>query len=145
MEAFAERYAYGPTRVQFEAKDPRGFAQFKRMLAEHSALGSANTQLGVQSRRPSLYDLTDRMAALDVPTLVLTGDEDWPCLLPGVLLKRHIPSAALEVVPNSGHTINLEAPDRFNRAVEDFLAQVESGRWPRRDPRATAGSITGMR
>jgi len=48
MRAFAEKYSYGPARVQFENKDPRGFAEFKRMLAEHSALGSANTQLGVQ-------------------------------------------------------------------------------------------------
>src|SRR5215471_1060329 len=41
MAAFAEKYAYGPTRVQFENKDPRGFAQFKQSLAEHSAVGSA--------------------------------------------------------------------------------------------------------
>ena len=39
MEMFAEKYAYGPTRVQFENKDPRGFAEFKKQLAEHSALG----------------------------------------------------------------------------------------------------------
>ncbi|PIV01711.1 MAG: alpha/beta hydrolase, partial [Syntrophobacterales bacterium CG03_land_8_20_14_0_80_58_14] len=39
-------YAYGPTRVQFENKDPRGFAEFKRLLAGHSAAGSANTMLG---------------------------------------------------------------------------------------------------
>jgi len=38
MKAFAEKYAYGPTRVQFENKDPRGFAQFKKELGEHSAL-----------------------------------------------------------------------------------------------------------
>src|SRR5215211_6280586 len=44
MAKFAEKYAYGPTRVQFENKDPRGFAQFKKELAEHSALGSANTR-----------------------------------------------------------------------------------------------------
>ena len=54
---------YGPTRVQFENKDPRGFAEFKAMLAEHSAVGAANTQLGVQRERPSLYDLTRRCAA----------------------------------------------------------------------------------
>src|SRR5581483_3230195 len=48
MAAFAERYAYGPTRVQYENKDPRGHAEFKKMLAEHSAIGSANTQQGVQ-------------------------------------------------------------------------------------------------
>jgi pimeloyl-ACP methyl ester carboxylesterase len=145
MEKFAEKYAYGPTRVQFENKDPRGFAQFKKELAEHSALGSANTQLGVQAQRPSLYDLLDKMRAMTVPTLILTGDEDWPCLAPSVLMKREIPSAALAVMPNSGHTINLEDPDLFNQIVGDFIVQVETGRWPKRDPRAMSASITGMR
>jgi len=145
MLAFAEKYAYGPTRVQFENKDPRGFAEFKRLLAEHSGLGSANTQLGVQRERPSLYDLVEDMKRLTVPTLILAGDEDWPCLTPGVLLKRNIPSAALSFMPNCGHTINLEAPDEFNRIVGDFLSLVDSGRWPMRDPRAVNASITGMK
>jgi len=145
MVAFAAKYAYGPTRVQFENKEPRGFAQFKKELGEHSALGSANTQLGVQGARPSLYDLVDRMRAMTVPTLVLTGDEDWPCLAPSLLLKREIPSAALAVMPNCGHTINLEDPDLFNRIVGDFIVQVQAGRWPKRDPRAMSTSITRMK
>jgi len=145
MAAFAERYAVGPSRVQFQARDPRGFAEFIRILAEHSPLGSVNTQLGVQRRRPSLYDLTDKMDALRVPTLIVTGDEDWPCLQPGLLMKRHIPTAALAVMPNCGHAINLEDPDTFNRIVGDFLAQVDAARWPTRDPRAMTGSATGMR
>jgi pimeloyl-ACP methyl ester carboxylesterase len=143
--AFAAKYAYGPTRVQFENKDPRGFAEFKRQLAEHSATGSRNTQLGVQGERPSLYDLTDQMNALTVPTLILTGDEDWPCLQPALLMKQTIPAAALSVMPNCGHTINLEDPDQFNRIVGDFIAQVDAGRWPQRDPRALVRSITGMK
>jgi pimeloyl-ACP methyl ester carboxylesterase len=114
------------------------------MLAEHSALGSANTQLGVQRERPSLYDLVEDMRRLAVPTLILHGDEDWPCLSPGLLMKRNIPSAALAVMPNCGHGINLEAPDLFNRLIGDFLAQVDAGRWPTRDPRAVSPSITGM-
>jgi pimeloyl-ACP methyl ester carboxylesterase len=145
MPAFAEKYAYGPTRVQFENKDPRGFAEFKRMLAEHSALGSANTQLGVQRERPSLYDLVEDMKRLTVPTLVIAGDEDWPCLLPGLLMKQNIPSAALSLIPNCGHATNLEAPDQFNSIVGEFIAQVDSGRWPMRDPRAFSTSITGMK
>jgi len=145
IEAFAVKYAYGPTRVQFENKDPRGFDEFKRQLAEHSAVGARNTQLGVQRERPSLYDLVDQMEALTVPTLILTGDEDWPCLQPALLMKQTIPSAALSVMPNCGHTINLEDPDQFNRLVGDFIAQVEAGRWPTRDPRAMAASITGMK
>ncbi len=145
IKVFAEKYAYGPTRVQFENKDPRGFAEFKAQLAEHSALGARNTQLGVQRERPSLYELTGQMQALTVPTLVLTGDEDWPCLAPGILMKQHIPSAALAVMPNCGHAINLEDPDEFNRLVSAFLAQVDAGRWPTRDPRAVTASITGMK
>jgi len=145
MAKFAARYAYGPTRVQLENKNPRAFDEFKRQLAEHDAVGAANTQLGVQRERPSLYDLTEQMKGLKVPTLVLTGDEDWPCLLPGILMKETIPSAALAVMPNCGHGINIEDPDMFNRIVGDFLAQADSGRWPMRDPRAMSGSITGMR
>jgi pimeloyl-ACP methyl ester carboxylesterase len=145
MAKFAERYAFGPTRVQFQNADPRGFAEFQRQLTEHSAEGSALTQLGVQGERPSLYELTDRMAAMTTPTLVLTGDEDWPCLLPAVLMKQHIPTAAMAVMANCGHAINLEDPETFNRLVGDFLAQVDAGRWPTRDPRAVTGSITGMR
>ena len=145
IAVFAEKYAQGPTRVQFENKDPRGFAEFKQQLAEHSKVGARNTQLGVQGERPSLYDLVDEMKKLTVPTLVLTGDEDWPCLQPALLMKQNIPSAALSVMPNCGHTINIEDPDQFNRLVGDFLAQVDAGRWPIRDPRAMSASITGMK
>lgn len=145
IETFAAKYAYGPTRVQFENKDPRGFAEFKQQLSEHSALGARNTQLGVQRERPSLYDLIDQMKALRVPTLVLTGDEDWPCLQPGLLMKQTIPTAALSVMPNCGHAINIEDPDQFNRIVSDFIVQVDANRWPTRDPRAVTASITGMK
>lgn len=145
MVKFAETYAHGPTRVQFENKDPRGFAEFKRMLAEHSALGSANTQRGVQRERPSLYSLVGEMKKLTVPTLIITGDEDWPCLLPGILMKQNIASSALVVMPNAGHAINLEDPGEYNRIVGDFLSTVESGRWPNRDPRAVSASIMGIK
>lgn len=145
MPTFARKYASGPSRVQFENKDPRGFGEFQRMLAEHSALGSANTLIGVQRERPSLYDLVGEMRRLTVPTLILCGDEDWPCLLPGILMKQNIPSAALSILPNCGHTINLEAIDEFNRILGTFMAQVDSGRWRMRDPRASSASITGIK
>jgi pimeloyl-ACP methyl ester carboxylesterase len=144
MAKFAEAYAYGPTRVQFENKDPRGFAEFKRMLAEHSAQAAAFTQLGVQRERPSVFDLEAELRQLKVPMLVVTGDEDWPCLAPGIFIKRVCPSAGLLIVPNTGHTINLEEPQKFNAALEEFIGLVESGRWPMRDPRAISDSITGI-
>jgi pimeloyl-ACP methyl ester carboxylesterase len=141
MRAAAEAYALGATRVQFQNKDPRGWEEFGRMLAEHSARGSALTLRGVQKRRPSLFDLVSQMRGITVPVLVMTGDEDDPCIEASILMKRSIPSAALVVLPNSGHAINLEEPALFNQFVGDFLHQVESGRWRSRDPRSITGKI----
>jgi pimeloyl-ACP methyl ester carboxylesterase len=107
MAEVSKTYGAGPTRVQLLNKDPRGYAEFLTQLAEHSTRGSANTQRGVQGRRPSLWELTEPMKKLDVPTLIATGDEDDPCLEPGILMKRAIPSAALVVLPNTGHALNL--------------------------------------
>src|SRR4029077_14787503 len=108
MASVAASYAVSPTRVQFQRKDSRGWGEFARQLSEHSAVGSAMTLRGVQARRPSLYDLADALATLALPILIATGDEDWPCLEPALFLKRTIPTAALVMLPNTGHTLNIE-------------------------------------
>ena len=141
IEEAAQSYALGPTRVQFQNKDPRGWEEFRRLLAQHSPLGSALTLRGVQKRRPSLYDLVEDMKRLTVPALVMTGDEDDPCLEASLLMKRTIPSAGLVVLPRTGHALNLEEPELFNRFVDEFFHQVENGRWPLRDPRSLTGRI----
>jgi pimeloyl-ACP methyl ester carboxylesterase len=142
--AAGAKYSSGPTRVQFEGKDPRGFREFAESLQEHSAKGAALTLRGVQLKRPLLYQLVDRMKQLAVPTLVMTGDEDEPCLEASLLLKRSIPTAGLVVLPRSGHMINLEEPDAFNGALTEFFAAVEVGRWTPRDPRAVVGGLLGF-
>jgi pimeloyl-ACP methyl ester carboxylesterase len=129
MARFAATYGHNASRLQLRSKDPRGFERFLRNLGEHSALGSANTLIGYQARRPSLYDLAAEMKAISAPTLVVAGDEDEPTLEPGLLMKRTIPHAGLAVLPRSGHALNLEDPALFNRIVEDFFHQVEAGRW----------------
>jgi pimeloyl-ACP methyl ester carboxylesterase len=143
MAKAAEAYALGPTRVQYQNKDPRGWREFADQLADHSSEGSALTMRGVQSRRPSLYDLTDEMKTITVPTLIMTGDEDWACLEPGILMKKTIPSAGLVVMPNCGHAINLEDPGEYNRQLDNFLHAAELGKWPARDPRAMSSMTLG--
>jgi len=140
----AERYAVGPARVQFQNKNPRGWAEFAAALAGHSSLGSALTMRGVQAARPSLYALTDELAKVRTPVLVVTGDEDEGCLEPALMLKRTIPTAGLAVLPRTGHTANLEEPDVFNQAVDKFLTTVTRGAWRERDPRSVSTSTTGM-
>lgn len=145
MAKASESYALGPTRVQFQNKDPRGWKEFADQLAGHSPEGAALTMRGVQKRRPSLFDLVDKMKTINAPTLIMTGDEDWSCLEPALLMKRTIETSALVVMPNAGHTINIEEPEAFNRHLADFFHAVEAGAWPKRDPRSLAGSILGGR
>ena len=71
---------------------------------------------------------------------MVSGDEDNNCLEPGIFIKRVCPSAMLTVVANTGHAVNLEEPDLFNRITAEFLAQVDTGRWRPRDPRSLGKS-----
>ena len=92
--------------------------------------------------RPGILQVDTGMARLGVPP------EEWGRLAgvqPALLMKQTIPTAALSVMPNCGHTINIEDPDQFNRLVGEFVVQVDCGRWPVRDPRAMVASITGMK
>jgi pimeloyl-ACP methyl ester carboxylesterase len=143
MAKAAEGYALGPTRVQFQNKDPRGWREFADQLAEHSTEGAAFTMRGVQKRRPSLFELVDKMKLITAPTLIMTGDEDWPCIEPGILMKKHIATAGLVVMPNAGHAINLEDPALFNQCLSELFQAADAGTWPTRDPRAVAGTILG--
>lgn len=132
----AEETGIGATRVQLQNKDPRGWQEFVNHLSEHSAKGSSLTMRNYQGERPSLYDFAEQFAAMRIPTLVISGDEDEPCLETSIFLKRTIPTAGLFIQPRSGHAINLEEPAAFNREVQEFLSTVERGRWGTRDPRA---------
>lgn len=140
-KAFAPTYAEGASRVQFQNKDPRGWREFADRLATHSDTGAALTMRGVQARRPSFWDLEAELKVMDVPALVIVGDEDDHCLLPGIFLKKTIPACGLSVFPKTGHTLNLEEPAWFNSLLAEFIAQVEAGAWTKRDPRALPGQI----
>ncbi|MGH8687165.1 MAG: alpha/beta fold hydrolase [Burkholderiales bacterium] len=129
MARFAATYGHNASRLPLRDKDPRGFARYIEQLTGHDPLGSANTMRGYQARRPSLYDLKKEMAGITAPTLVVCGDEDEATLEPGLLMKRTIPNMGLVVLPRTGHGMNLEEPALFNRIVEDFFHQVESGCW----------------
>jgi len=127
--SYAEGLKTNPARSRFRLKDPRGFEEFLTNLAEHPAIGAAHTMAEYQGKRPSLYDFEAEFRRLDVPTLIVSGDEDGPCLQPSLWLKQIMPNAGLAMFPKTGHTVNIEEPDAFNRAVWDFIALVEAGKW----------------
>jgi 3-oxoadipate enol-lactonase len=125
-------------RIPFLVKDPRGHADFYQALARHDSKGSANTMRGFQGGRPSIYTLIETIRKVPTPALIICGDEDDACVEPSLFLKKHLPAAGLTFFPKSGHVLNLEEPALFNEMVERFIALVEAGRWPVRDPRSMA-------
>jgi len=129
MKAYARELADSSYAQCLRAKDETGWRQFAQQLADHSVAGMAMTLRGVLAERPSLWHLADRLRGLDVPTLLMTGDEDTRCLEPNLFLKATLPDAALCVLPRAGHLLNLEEPALFNAIVFGFLAAVERGRW----------------
>lgn len=146
--ATAASYAMGASRIPFLLKDPRGHAEFAGRLAEHDARGSAHTARGFQGGRPSLYDFGEPMKRLTTPTLVVVGDEDDRCIEPALFFKQTLPASGLVMLPKTGHAVNLEEPDLFNRIVGEFLTRVDAGRWTPRDPRSRSAEgvpLAGLR
>ncbi len=125
----ATRYADGPVRQTQKNKDPRGFAEFAKMLSEHSAMGHSLTMLHLQAKRPTLWEMEADLKKFSVPLLVIVGDEDDWCLDGSIFLKRTVPTAGLLVIPRAGHTITSEEPAAFNAALAELFAVAEAGRW----------------
>jgi pimeloyl-ACP methyl ester carboxylesterase len=122
-------YGAGANRLQLKRKDPQAYKVFFDLLFNHSPIGSANTMRGVQAGRPPIYVWEKEMEAIRIPTLILCGDEDEACVDPSLFMKRHIPGSGLAFFPKSGHAINLEEPDLYNRFCLDFLTATEQAKW----------------
>lgn len=130
-EAVAREYGHRPARQALLRRDPAAHAEHLRILAEHDPVGAALTMRGVQAARPSLDDLRAEIARLDVPVLLVVGDEDQDAIEANLVLRATLPDAGLAVLPRSGHLTNLEDPDLFTGLVERFHRDVD-GRPARR-------------
>lgn len=134
-DAASDRYTAGATRVQFRLKDPRGWKEFADQFRAFSRVGRAMTLRYVIAARPSVLDFAESFKKMTVPVLLITGDEDEQTLMPGVFMKKHIPTAGFCVLPRIGHALNLEEPALFNAMLYDFITSIELGTWRPRDPR----------
>jgi 3-oxoadipate enol-lactonase len=74
----------------------------------------------------SALNLTDRLSAIKLPTVVIVGEDD-----PGTpvaasrVIADNIKGARLEIIPSAAHLSNLEQPEAFNRALSGFLTKVK--------------------
>ncbi|MDA0655003.1 MAG: alpha/beta hydrolase [Proteobacteria bacterium] len=129
MEAVVEKQSNGVSRLPMKLKDPRCHAEYWQRFLEHAPVGSAYTALGVPPKRPNFYDIEDELKRVEVPVLIMLGDQDAHCIEGSWFLKKTMPRAGILTFPMGGHVLNLEDPDLFNRAFSEFLSAVEAGNW----------------
>jgi 3-oxoadipate enol-lactonase len=91
----------------------------RAMILESSPNGVV-AALGAMRDRP---DSTPLLASIEVPTLVIGGEED-EISSPEVMeaMAEKIPNSRHVTLPRAGHLSNLEAPEGFNSALKEFLA-----------------------
>jgi pimeloyl-ACP methyl ester carboxylesterase len=67
------------------------------------------------------FDISQELAGIDKPTLVIAGVEDklTPLKLADYVAS-HIPNARLEIIPSAGHFVMLEKPEEVNRLIQEF-------------------------
>jgi pimeloyl-ACP methyl ester carboxylesterase len=123
----ARMLAEADNRQALRRLNPAAFDAWLADLEGHSPEGMARTCRNYQGRRPSLEDFTAELEALEVPTLIVCGEEDAPCLETSRWLERTLPDAHLWLAPGAGHCPNLESPEEFNRRVGQFLADLAKG------------------
>jgi 3-oxoadipate enol-lactonase len=92
-------------------------------LARHLMDNPPGGFIGALAAMKRRIDASEELAAIDVPTLVLVGEED-PVSPPEVAeaMSARIPGSRVVTLPRAGHLSNLEATEAVNRAVLDFLA-----------------------
>jgi pimeloyl-ACP methyl ester carboxylesterase len=124
VPAFLDLLLAHPIFGGFAGRGKTEAAMLGRLIGSHPAHGLACTARRTLAQRPPIYALAERLKGLTVPTLVLVGERDHPCLATSRFMAETIPGAELVVMRGAGHFVNLEAPDEFNRVVLAFLQRA---------------------
>ena len=96
----------------------RAFARAAELEAQ-GLESLAHATRGILAQQGSA--VIDGLPSINVPTLVIVGDQDKPFLAPCEYIAKKIPGARLETIAGAGHSSNLDQPDQFNRVLRDFL------------------------
>ena len=81
--------------------------------------------IGALEAMKNRIDSTEGLAKIDVPTLVIVGENDG--ITPPEAARKlheHIGGSQLVVIPEAGHISNMEAPEAFNGALGEFLNRL---------------------
>jgi len=102
-------------------KQPDTFDAIHRMVAQAPVDGIVGA-LEAMMIRP---DSSTTLATIDVPTLIIVGEEDVPTPVKDArFLAERIPASRLEVIAQAGHLCNMERPAAFNHVLTEFLGAL---------------------
>jgi 3-oxoadipate enol-lactonase len=122
MDGFFEQLMLWPVFADF-VKGPRESALLREMVLAQPPHGIGLTALYTLATRLPVYALRERLESLRVPTLVVYGERDAPCVATSKFLADTIPGARLWRVPGASHFVNLDTADGFNETVAAFLRE----------------------
>lgn len=95
--------------------------EIRRELAEMMAGHCGRLWLDPKRGQYPQRDDVELSKTLSLPTLIFVGEKDRFFLPLAKTLHRHIETSELDIIPGVGHMLNMEAPDRFNFRLEQFL------------------------
>ena len=73
----------------------------------------------------SALDLTDKLPAIKLPTLIIVGEEDQGTpVAASRAIQEKIAGAELQILRSASHLSNLEQPEAFTTALTTFLARI---------------------
>ncbi|MFZ6030291.1 MAG: alpha/beta fold hydrolase [Chloroflexota bacterium] len=103
-----------------QASNPETVSKVKAIMQEASVPGIVGALMGMRERP----DSTPTLPTIQVPTLILRGDDDpFASREEAEAMCEAIPHAQLICIPNAAHLPNLEQPERFNQAVLAWMQQ----------------------
>jgi 3-oxoadipate enol-lactonase len=120
----ADMRAFAEARADFLLAQPADPAVRSEVIVTMSKIDPAAYLIGAEA--VWLADQRERVCAIDVPTLIICGDQDKPTP-PALSEELHamIPNSRLEIIAGAGHLTNLEKPAEFNALLDEFLSEVE--------------------
>lgn len=121
MDAVADRQLPGLVGKSTREKQPELVDRIRSIMMQQRVDGVVGA-LEAMRGRP---DSTDLLATIDVPTLVVVGEEDTVTPVKDArAMHQAITGSRLEIIPGAGHLSNLERPAAFNAAASDFVGSL---------------------
>jgi 3-oxoadipate enol-lactonase len=123
MEAvFEEQLRMSPVADQMRGQ-PQLLGLWRQQFLLTSREAYIHCARAVAKRKP----LLDKLHAIEVPTLIICGENDDPMLEASRQMHERIPGSKLVIIPGAGHTPQIERAPEFNRVLSEFLSRVHQG------------------